>query len=350
MNISNVGYNPSAWLNDYKSNKADSSAKAESTKTQQSATTQSTSATESYVPSQGGTMDTADWLTARSATTTAYTPDPTDPTLPGSYVPDAWLTDYRNGLVDESGEVDASLGDPTDYTNTATYDPNAWLDAYKANKAAIEAAAQEEAEGTTGTEGTDETQGTPASEFATTGEYRDYLTENYAAITNSNIEISDTVLQQAMDDPSKEKVLLDYLEGMDGAKDRMAELVASKSDDTHTMTLEEFSITLDKISDDNSGIEGTNYNSINVEGPGMTEEEYDPASPPDALKSLMDTLSAAQEESDEKMKIMLEKREAAAKEEAKAEAKREEAAEEEQKAEEAKQEEDAPVSTFQTQA
>lgn len=119
--------------------------------------------------------------------------------------------------------------------------------------------------------------GAVASSFGTTSEYLTYLTDTYPSITNSNIEISDTVLKQAMSDPAKEKVLTDFLEGIDGAKDYRYNEIAGMSDDTYTYELKSFGIQLDSIADDNSGINGMEFGEIIVarnDGQRMSDDEF----------------------------------------------------------------------------
>ncbi|MFI3174280.1 MAG: hypothetical protein R3Y53_03645 [Bacillota bacterium] len=119
--------------------------------------------------------------------------------------------------------------------------------------------------------------GTTASSFATTSEYLAYLEDTYQSITNSNIEISETVLKQAMSDPEKEKVLTDFLQGLDGAKDFRSEQISGMSDDTYTYELKSFGIVLDSIADDNSGVNGTEFGEILVsrnDGTRMSDEEF----------------------------------------------------------------------------
>ncbi len=119
--------------------------------------------------------------------------------------------------------------------------------------------------------------GAVASNFATTEEYHAYLKDTYPSINNSNIEISETVLKQAMSDPAKEKVLTDFLTGLDGAKDYRADQIAGMSDDTYTYELKSFGIKLDSIADDNSGINGEEFGEIIVarnDGQRMSDEEF----------------------------------------------------------------------------
>lgn len=182
---------------------------------------------DTYVPSQAALQYEAESTTAPSDTVVT---DPSDPTKPNTYEPDAWLKDYYSNNVDETSEE--TFVDKTDYTNAETYDPKAWLAAYKDNKIQIaqaEALEKEEEEDTTvgvpedlfegtteeNTDGTGEsTEGTSASDFANITEYFDYLKATYEVIERDNLDIPETLLEQAMNDPKKEEELLAFLKEM----------------------------------------------------------------------------------------------------------------------------------------
>lgn len=122
------------------------------------------------------------------------------------------------------------------------------------------------------------TKGSVASDFDNTADYHAYLKDTYPSITNSNIKISDTVLQQAMSDPAKEKVLTEFLAEMDGAMDFRASQIAGLSDATHNYKLSGFSITLDSIAEDNSGVIGSDFNQIVVsrkDGKAISDDEFE---------------------------------------------------------------------------
>lgn len=116
-----------------------------------------------------------------------------------------------------------------------------------------------------------------ASSFASTSEYLAYLTDTYPSITNSNVQISETVLQQAMSDPAKETVLTDFLTELDGVQQQRYDQIAGMSDDTYTYELKSFGIQLDSIADDNSGINGSEFGEAVVmrkDGEPIGDEEF----------------------------------------------------------------------------
>lgn len=116
-----------------------------------------------------------------------------------------------------------------------------------------------------------------AADFSTTSEYHNFLKDTYSSIENSNIKISDKVLEQAMSHPEKEKVLTKFLAEMDGAKEQRANQIQGMNTATHSYELENFTITLDSIADDNSGVIGTEFSEIVVsrnDGKAISDEEF----------------------------------------------------------------------------
>lgn len=138
-----------------------------------------------------------------------------------------------------------------------------------------------------------------ASSFESTTDYHNYLKENYGSISNSNIEISDKVLQQAMADPAKEKVLTDFLTEMDGAMDLRASQVEGMNDGTYKYELDNYTIKLDSIADDNSGVIGTEFIEMTVareDGEKIGKEEFRDVKK--EVRDMFDTLQEQRREQD----------------------------------------------------
>ncbi len=116
-----------------------------------------------------------------------------------------------------------------------------------------------------------------ASTFSDPADYLNYLKDTYPSITNSNITMSEKVLMQAMTDPEKEKVLTDFLTEMDGAADYRASQVAGLNDGTYNYEMTHYSIHLDSIAHDNSGVIGGDFTVITVareDGQKMGKMEF----------------------------------------------------------------------------
>ncbi|MFI3255611.1 MAG: hypothetical protein R3Y63_14965, partial [Eubacteriales bacterium] len=165
---------------------------------------------------QSKTTDTSNSTNTTGTTENEPAIDPTDPTNPSTYEPDAWLKDYYTQISTETGE---EVVDKTDPTNPETYDPKAWLTAYRASKTETpkveetpEVEESPEVEENEDSQGETEETPSSASDFATKEEYFDYLKETYTGIERDNLDIPDTLLEQAMNDPKKEEELLAFLD------------------------------------------------------------------------------------------------------------------------------------------
>lgn len=126
---------------------------------------------------------------------------------------------------------------------------------------------------------TAESTGTSAADFKNTYEYNKYLEDTYSSIKDNNIKISNTVLQQAMSDPEKEKVLIQFLEeDAYAARAYQESKIQGLNDDTYSYKLDNYTIYLDSISDDNSGIDGRDFSEITVQrndGQYITDDEFE---------------------------------------------------------------------------
>lgn len=206
------------------------------------------------------------------------------------------------------------------------YDPKSWLNSYKANKtnteetSAVNSSSANKVDTFTRT-ATASTK-TAAADFDNTTDYHNYLKETYSSIESENIKISDKVLQQAMGDPEKEKVLVDFLTGIEGAKDMRTSQIEGLNDDTHSYELTKFSIVLDSIAEDNSGVIGTNFNEITVErndGKRISKDEFKEIK--STVSDLFDQIEAQREQQAEQLTKNMKIRNETKLQEAKAEAK-----------------------------
>lgn len=161
------------------------------------------------------------------------------------------------------------------------YDPKAWLNAYKSNKGKADTetksapSANNKVDTFTKTTTTTTTTDSTASSFASTSDYHDYLKETYSSIGSCNISISDTCLQQAMNDPEKEKILTDFLKEIEGSEEYRAGQIEGLNDDTHNYELTGYSIQLDSI--DKHGVVGTEFLEITVarnDGERINKKEF----------------------------------------------------------------------------
>lgn len=196
------------------------------------------------------------------------------------------------------------------------YDPSKWLKDYKAGKG------KGETEGKNQFTPTDKTDtytpsspnlstnttvnGSTASSFASTEDYSNYLKETYASITNCNISISDNALQQAMNDPEKEKALTDFLKGIDGAQNMRSEQIDGLNDDTHNYSMTDYSIEIDNIG--KHGVEGTEFIEITVarnDGENIKKDEFKGCK--DKVDALFDQLKADKAQREKELSKFLEK-------------------------------------------
>lgn len=222
----------------------------------------------------------------------------------------------------------------------AGYDPSAWLKNYKTsdkNKTEETPSSKPSISTDTYTPSSKAT----ASDFSTTTDYHSYLKSAYPSIENSNIQISDTVLQQAMEDPEKEKILTQFLSEMDGAGDYMAQQISGMSDDTYTYEMDSFTITLDNIPDDYSGVEGTKFTELTVarnDGKGIKPKEFKEVK--NSVEDMFEAMEAQREEQAKQAEKNLQKRLEVKRAEAKEKA---EEAQEEERAEKLEQQKEAKV-------
>lgn len=190
--------------------------------------------------------------------------------------------------------------------NSVGHDPKAWLNNYKNEKASTSQT------GTAATVSKTDSfvRSTPtASSFATTADYGNYLKETYPSISNSNITLSDNALQQAMSDPAKEKVLTDFLKEMDGAMAYQADQIGGLSTDTHNYKLTGYSINIDSIAEDNSGVIGDEFLEITVgrtDKEPMSKEEFEGLK--QTVHDLFDEMEAQQKERAQELTKYLAKR------------------------------------------
>lgn len=198
------------------------------------------------------------------------------------------------------------------------YDPSKWLKDYKAGKGKGEASKEPQFKPSDKTDtytpsspslNTDTTvNGSTASQFGSTADYSNYLKETYPSITSSNISISDNALQQAMNDPEKEKALTDFLKGIEGSDAMRSEQIDGLTDENHTYKMTGYSIQIDNIADDGSGVEGTEFIEITVgrnDGKRINKEEFKDCEK--KVDDLFDQLRADKEQREKELHSFLDK-------------------------------------------
>lgn len=194
------------------------------------------------------------------------------------YDPNKWLKDYKANKKDEGANTSFKPADKTD-----TYTPS--------NQNTT----------TTPNLSTNTTvNGSNASQFASTEDYSNYLKETYPSITSSNISISENALQQAMNDPEKEKALTDFLKGIEGSSAMRGEQIDGLTDEDHNYKMTGYSIEIDNIG--KHGVEGTEFIEITVarnDGKRIPKEEFKECK--DKIDELFDQLRSDKEKREKEL-------------------------------------------------
>lgn len=194
------------------------------------------------------------------------------------YDPNKWLKDYKSNKKEEGGKTSFQPAEKKD-----TYTPSS------------------QSATTTPNLSTNTTvNGSNASQFASTEDYSNYLKETYPSITSSNISISENALQQAMNDPEKEKILTDFLKGIEGSDAMRSEQIDGLTDENHTYKMTGYSIEIDNIGEE--GVEGTEFIEITVgrnDGKRIPKEEFKDCK--DKIDELFDQLRCDKEKREKEL-------------------------------------------------